>query len=465
MGHAHHFLSRLDRVGPAEIELALGLYNDHHALGFVLAQAGLPEGAERVAIALGDGPEPPHILVTRDGRFVTCLAAGMRHDLPSVPRARLDRLRDEHEELRALRKTARAIGDEGGDDAYTRTLFKLMNGPDVSREDMAALAALAPLMLGQLIQWQTQHAQTLERGRVELVPLLRKGIRPKGKARDKLDAYFTSAWLVAHLTVITSIGMKPVLPKFGDDAADAAFGLSRATFVTATLSHAARSLFAAARLGPVALPRYAEELEHAESLGDVVHGVLGAAAIAHRHPDVREEVEELIGRPPPDPRLAEHPLWVARRLLAPLALGDAAGCRHLSGMDGARALVALGAERLPEGHAHRFARPEDVPYRSALPMCVRRAIDVIHGGAGVGQLACTVGWLSEARAEDLYLPAEVLSWVRRPLRVEDGVELLRPHITEDQAWVDAQRPSGPTRSGPCPCGSGKKYKRCCGAGG
>eukprot|EP00245_Coleochaete_scutata_P013624 TRINITY_DN5606_c0_g1_i1.p1 TRINITY_DN5606_c0_g1~~TRINITY_DN5606_c0_g1_i1.p1 ORF type:complete len:260 (+),score=46.92 TRINITY_DN5606_c0_g1_i1:131-910(+) len=36
-----------------------------------------------------------------------------------------------------------------------------------------------------------------------------------------------------------------------------------------------------------------------------------------------------------------------------------------------------------------------------------------------------------------------------------------------EKWVPSQRPSDgspPSRNGPCPCGSGKRYKRCCGAG-
>lgn len=34
----------------------------------------------------------------------------------------------------------------------------------------------------------------------------------------------------------------------------------------------------------------------------------------------------------------------------------------------------------------------------------------------------------------------------------------------DTQQVSAPRPRGPGRNEPCPCGSGKKYKRCCGAG-
>src|SRR6476646_4114282 len=91
--HAHHFLSRLDRVSLGHVELALSLYNDAPLVRYVLSSASLPEGAARVAISLDDPREGPFIVVTRDGHFVTCLGAGMRPgELPVIARSHLDAL-------------------------------------------------------------------------------------------------------------------------------------------------------------------------------------------------------------------------------------------------------------------------------------------------------------------------------------------------------------------------------------
>jgi hypothetical protein len=63
MSHAEHFLSRLDRLASAEVELALQLYRDPELLRAVLNAVELPDAAERVAIALGErgcGPVPRH---------------------------------------------------------------------------------------------------------------------------------------------------------------------------------------------------------------------------------------------------------------------------------------------------------------------------------------------------------------------------------------------------------------------
>src|SRR5262245_467345 len=108
MGHAHHFLSRLDRLSRAHVDLALALYRDDERLRYLLEQVRIPEGAERVAVSLDHPSEGPFVLVTRQGRFVTCLGRGMRADnLPIITRAELDAFTAKHavfqerEEVRA----------------------------------------------------------------------------------------------------------------------------------------------------------------------------------------------------------------------------------------------------------------------------------------------------------------------------------------------------------------------------
>ncbi|WP_437726610.1 SEC-C metal-binding domain-containing protein [Sorangium sp. So ce861] len=46
--------------------------------------------------------------------------------------------------------------------------------------------------------------------------------------------------------------------------------------------------------------------------------------------------------------------------------------------------------------------------------------------------------------------------------LEDTMRLLAPLREHYHPKVQAPRQEGPSRKGPCPCGSGEKYKRCCG---
>src|SRR5260370_879724 len=68
--HAEHFLSRLDRLPPSEVDLALELYRDRDLLRAVLDAATLPERAERAAISIDHPVDGPFLVVTRSGHFV-----------------------------------------------------------------------------------------------------------------------------------------------------------------------------------------------------------------------------------------------------------------------------------------------------------------------------------------------------------------------------------------------------------
>src|SRR5262249_34682684 len=142
MPHQHHFLSRLDRVSTAHVELALTLYRDHELVRYLLGRLSLPEGAARVAISLQDPVRGPFIVVTREGRFVTCLGEGMKPGrLPIVTRERLDAIAAKHGDLRAR---LGAIGTLGGAQKIFERLYHA--GDELSREEMIAAAGVAPLL-------------------------------------------------------------------------------------------------------------------------------------------------------------------------------------------------------------------------------------------------------------------------------------------------------------------------------
>ena len=63
-----------------------------------------------------------------------------------------------------------------------------------------------------------------------------------------------------------------------------------------------------------------------------------------------------------------------------------------------------------------------------------------------------------AAPEQLYLPRRCVEFLEFPWSPEQSLALMKPSL--DLAATPAPRPAGPTRNGPCPCGSGKKYKQC-----
>src|SRR5690606_12748147 len=92
MQHDQHFLARLERLEREHAEIALGLYYDSALVRHILRVAKIPDETERVALCLGAPEAGPHVIVARDGHFVTCLAEGMqlRADQPVISRHSLD---------------------------------------------------------------------------------------------------------------------------------------------------------------------------------------------------------------------------------------------------------------------------------------------------------------------------------------------------------------------------------------
>jgi hypothetical protein len=63
-----------------QADFALALYRDPDLVRFVLAHMKLPDGVERVMLALERGPDTPHLPVARDGGFVIrCLSQRPMH--------------------------------------------------------------------------------------------------------------------------------------------------------------------------------------------------------------------------------------------------------------------------------------------------------------------------------------------------------------------------------------------------
>lgn len=197
MGHAIHFLQRIERLTPAQADLALTLYREPklvaHLLAHLLRRIRLPDAAERVALALEDAPQSPHVIVTRDGRVVTCLGPGMAFDCPVVSRQQID---NASEKLDALRD---AISREKGElkRLYDRLLDR---GSAVSREDFGVLAALVPLLGNEFMR--------IAMDLLKFVAHFRSGFRRSryrnvtSRVYDELHRYWTAMWAIGHLAAI-----------------------------------------------------------------------------------------------------------------------------------------------------------------------------------------------------------------------------------------------------------------------
>jgi hypothetical protein len=462
MGHAHHFLSRLDRLARQHVELALTLYRDDERLRYVLEQARVPEGAERIALSLDDPREGPFVLVTRTGHFVTCLGRGMRHDLPVISRADLDAISAKHtvfQEREAAR--AKLVGPDGEAGFIFSRLLE--SGPFLAREELQALAALHPLLGEDYVDLAFEWALASK----ALEAKLRHAVKKRGSRLwplqlEQLRVYFQTFFASGHLAVLAlSDGGDLLRERDGGNEetfAKIAWGLSSIAVGGTILSQTARVAWALAQLGPRWVPHGRRRLYGARGASDVVNAAVALLAIGAHHEAVREEVIAILAGVP-TLSSADAQSW--SHYLCPGAVNclrevEAIVERHVAT---GREIALQFCEQYPAGSAYRYARAEDVPREIAFAHPFQAMINYTRQQEMLSSAITMIVPAARAVPEELYLPRRCVEFIEPPWEPEMSLSLMEGALAEARA--QGARPPGPARKGPCPCGSGKKYKRCC----
>jgi hypothetical protein len=470
MGHAAHFLTRVERLSARQADVALALYRDPGLVAFILSRVHLPDGAERVALAL-ERENSPHIIVGRDGAFVTCLAAGMGvHSAPVIARAQLDQMAEKFDVVRAALKRA-----EQGDESRRLLELLLSGGAALAREDFALLSAVVPVIGSALLKTASDLAPRLEQIRQNY---RRSHYRLRGAAvTEMLQHFWGNVWAIGHLSALCSAYVEQLPESLSQvEREQLAFAVRPVLeMATTTLAPATvlRAAWGAARIGrPFLLPYYVW-LKKAVSFPQVTHVLAVLLSVGLAHESVREEVSEaleqnmariealgddVMGEP-------ERKVWVwlhghGRQMLA--------GHRHDEYVEyqrklGAEHIVERGAA-LPAGHPQRWDAPEQVPDELALTALPTYDRSLMIGSEHRILTFFALPWVTGAAAEDLYVPARYMEAYGGKFDADRAREMLDRHARYHWIGQPVRAEERPGRNQPCSCGSGKKYKRCCGAG-
>jgi hypothetical protein len=454
--HDEHFLERLDRVSDSyeELELALGLYRDHELVRFVLDHVRLPEAAERVAFALAADRGGPHVIVARDGGFVTCLAAGMKvGPHPVVSRAHLDALATKHERIR----TGLALARKRGMDSSALLRKMTLVGPAFPREDfLAAEAAVGPAAGALLSRWLSWTEV--------MGNLIRMVLRARGNDSARALAYTgiaRSAWASAHaMMLLVDTASREWVAEWSTMEPWSEHSLW-SMFYGMGVPLVARAAWLAARFGKPMLPSYKARYTKPFEEKELLEAGWGLVAMGLRHQGLRSEIwRTLLARKVQ----AGEPDWVG-----PEVEGFARVARILDEReDGVRAdalararqAAVTGTARLPEASPLRFANVELVSDETAMPWAFAPWHEARPGDDADALMLEGVVLAAKARAEDFYFPAQLLHALGPPDMERIGasiVELLRARVGSLQPVVRGKEPG---RNDPCPCGSGMKYKKC-----
>jgi hypothetical protein len=446
VAHATHFLERLSRVHMHHADIALALYRDPARVRYLLGRLWLPPEVERVALALSREPEPPHVIVGRDGGFVTCLAGGMGvHDAWTVPR---EHLAEVDAELQALREAAAKTG-EGGARALLSRLYEC--GHALSREEFQAIDAWIPLFEAELWNVLVDVGTRLR----DFEGDFRRGRYRRLDARMRLglQTYWNLNWSLGHLAVLLGRRFDWIaerLERAGSAAVDKLSIFMWPASRSGVTGLVLRGAWAASRAGRRFFDAWIEDHDRVISPGRALYLSTGLTTLALRHPERRDAVREaLLRQLPPDMggTATDPPQPWAQSYLRALktVLDDPEHAREV----GARALEQFNRHLDPESRQ-----------RAGIATAFTFA-NGLFAERQPGAICCLLPAVADASAFDLYLPADLLPhW---PAKLPD--ELILDHLAEMQRYIGTHAPQRaelkPGRNDPCACGSGKKFKRCC----
>lgn len=469
--HAHHFLSRLDRLSLPHVELALSLYRDHELLKTILDSAKVPDAMDRVALSLADPKDGPFLVVTRNGKFVTCLGEGMRKgSLPVITRETLDGVAVKLEVLRGRMERARKLaGADGGVARLFRRVYDA--GSRLSREDFMAASDWHPLLVMEFIRAMLDCAEDVHELKHVLIRQLKRSDKLDPRFTNVARGYYKCVWFIGHLAALAAIDGRLPFEELHPKAYEAMqeFPYAWSSVRQGLVSPAIRGIWGAARIGKMLLPRYKTAYSQAVTLNQVVESVYSLAAIGLRHSRLGAEVEKTLASPLPRSVGGEQYQKILNAVTGlttaafVIARDDPKDSLALHRKVGAEFAVQW-APYIKPGSRFKFNRPEDVPDDIAYAFPCNTDLEFALSWKHLEVITAVLPWMANAEAKDLYFPAEYLAdFIPEGNTIDDAMALLLPLRDLDAASEPSKRttPKGSARNEPCPCGSGIKYKRCC----
>lgn len=456
MGHQTHFLERLERFSHNQARFALSLYYDSELVEATMKLAALPPEADRVAVDLGTSGRGPYILLTRNGRFVTCLAEGMTTgNLPIVRRKRYLKLLARVKEQRRREMLERS---RGGLDSLVGRLFDTRL---LAREDFDALSSHVPE--GSLVFLTNAYAswEDVERGREFL---LAGGGRNRGASTARLRSwtvFLRSIGPQLTLSALDPAALDAQLPKEAKGENSGAhrvyMGLRPGVF-----DLAAQALWAAGRQGNLLWAPLTRGLPKSDSRLSYISRAAALCCSALRYPRRLPATRHLLLNPLSFEHAGEQAslLETLHAELAPIweeILYFPDQCIEAQRALGSRLLDAAGIPIESSGnHASN-----DLALTAAVQL--NRGDFLNDGGALVDLLRC-IPWLASVDARELYLPESELVRSGAEWTLDDS----RLALTRWEKFWGKRVPDVRVRQAKpndqCPCGSKRKFKRCCDSG-
>jgi len=471
--HDEHFLRRLDRLTGTQVDMALALYRDHELMKMLLGELEVSDSIERVAISIHDDKLGPFIVVTRDGRFVTCLGEGMGTGAtPIVTKEHFDRVA---RNVQRVREVQAEIALHPAREVQ-RILVRLLEcGSDISREEFASVVAwqplLAPAFLRSFLVLNEQVGRTYQ-------CLARRQNRFKRKDEPALHRYWTDTWAVAHLSLLLGVDNGQYLRRILEVKELDAIGylISWSTIRLNTTSHGLRGAWLAAKVAkPLVAPMKRIYQTPPTELALVDAGI-ALSAIGHGHSKLKSEIGKLLAQTEhvPDDVYGNLIRCMHRTFAACFDVGveNPELSRVVLDEIAKQLMTRLTSLLAPaqRAYAQPVPGPLQFPDDMGVTMLLQGAFPIIDEKFNtLTQLLVWLPHLVRVKAEEFYVPRQYLKLFSQTWNVERSIGLIEPRRRIEQLGGRVPRATPPAarrpgRNDPCPCGSQRKYKRCCAHG-
>ncbi|MCA9560983.1 MAG: SEC-C domain-containing protein, partial [Myxococcales bacterium] len=321
------------------------------------------------------------------------------------------------------------------------------------------IAELEPLFGGSfLTTYAAMGAELLEAGTII------GRARPRG-ARGKaiLHDYWNLLHATGHLALLGSMARdRDAYAQLSESVAGSRAALSFPLVGTGVVAFILKGAWAAGRLGKLVMPAYKRALAEDVALYDLFDTLIALLAIGTRTRGLRAEIRKAVLAAPSRAETTE-----ARRLREGAEKEIRLTCQLTADLLDAdpdlleQDLFALG-QRVFDPSA---APPEDDPLARdlarTLPLMART--DGLSDGRKLVSTLHLVAATAAGPPEQFYLPRALLTKLRDPWRPAHTLQILEPRAAvERHQRRPVVRAQSVGRNDPCPCGSGEKWKRCCG---
>jgi len=321
------------------------------------------------------------------------------------------------------------------------------------------LLALRPVYQYALYNWAAKTCRIIPE---RLLNIVKIG-SPKPKYAEAIKAYYRVFWAAGHLGVLWGADTHRL------DAVEGSRELlgfiSRCAFLTGCRPIVLRGIWAVTGDAELALGLCQQQYYKDHDSVAILQAIYVLVALGLRSPTHEREVRSIL-RTEPEGLAADNKDFYTWARKAAIQTLDREGPSRREYEEVGRQEIFRMTRRLPEGAPGRFAAESDIPDSVARALAFQILAPSFGDSKAVRATLSFLPCLVDTSPEDFYLPASVLKATYCPWSTAVGMAVLRECQASFAHKVGVKPVEhAPGQNEPCSCGSGRKYKKCCGAPG